>query len=298
MQCCLRPACAPAQASGRGPASRLATVLLLLILAPVGDAIGLEHEPSSTSAEARQEALRAIGESPIDPAYRQPVQQVLSDATLYRRLPTTVVDCHPELFSYMAQNPEVLVEIWRLLGVSQAQLTRTGDRTFAISDGGGTTGRMTVVELNCDDSAQNRMVMLVDGKYESAPFHRPITAQCVLLLRSGSMKEDDGRRYVAARLDSFVRFDRTSLELIAKAVHPLVGKTADRNFTDTLNFMSNFSYTAERRPDAVSRLVEQLDGVDAGKRRRLSELAYKCADESTAAPIRPVAAVEPHRMPR
>ena len=63
------------------------------------------------------------------------------------------------MFTFMAQNPEVLVEIWRLLGVSGARLTPIGDRTFALSDGGGTTGEMVVLEQNCDKSAQNRVVM-------------------------------------------------------------------------------------------------------------------------------------------
>ena len=114
----------------------------------------------------------------------------------------------------------------------------------------------------------------------------------MLLLRSGSIEETDGRPYVAARLDSFVRFDRASLELIAKAVHPFVGKTADRNFTDTLAFVSNFSHTAERRPDAVSRLVDELRSVPASKRQQLSELAYKCADSVSVNPIQPVTAIE------
>lgn len=220
----------------------------------------------------------------IDPAFRQPVSDVLEDTSLYRRLPTTVVDCRPEMFSFLTQNPEVLVEIWRVLGLSQAELTRTGDTMFRFSDGGGTTGHMHIVEQKCDEAAQNRIVMYAEGNYEGKPFHRPLTAQCVLLMRSGSVVESNGRPYVAARLDCFVRFDRTSLELVAKAVQPWVGKTADRNFTDTLMFVSNFSYTAERRPETIDRLAGALRRVDVRRRTALSSLAVKCASHATAEP--------------
>jgi hypothetical protein len=186
------------------------------------------------------------------------------------------------MFTFLAQNPEVLVEIWRHLGVSQVELVRTGENTYRMSDGAGTTGNLVVVEQNCDAAAQNRIVMYAEGSYEGKPFNQPLSAQCVVLLRSGSMKETNGRTYVAARLDSFIKLDRMSLELVAKAVHPFVGQTADRNFTDTLSFVSNLSYTAERRPEAIERMAGQLGGVDQPRRQRLAELAFRAADAGDA----------------
>ncbi|MEM9657453.1 MAG: hypothetical protein AAF961_03745 [Planctomycetota bacterium] len=250
-----------------------------------------EQQPATTSDAARQDALRSISLRRIDPAYREAIKQVLADTTLYRRLPTTVVDCRPAMFTFLTQNPEVLVEVWRVLGLSNAELVRTEQRKFRFSDGGGTTGDLVIVEEKCDAAAQNRIVMYARGQYEGKPFSRPLSAECVLLLRSGSMKERSGRPFVAARLDSFVRFDRRSLELIAKAVHPWVGRTADRNFTDTLTFVSNFSFTAERRPEAIDRLAGELRRVDAQRRSGLSTVALECSQlmDSTAIDGIPVA---------
>jgi hypothetical protein len=237
-----------------------------------------EPHEASTSHAARQEATRAIPLKQIDPAFRRQVSEVLAEPSLFRRLPTNVVDCQPELFTYLAKNPEVLVAIWRQLGVSGVELMRTGENSFDLSDHAGTTGKLHVVEQTCDAAAQNRIVMYAEGSYDGKPFQRAVGAQCVLLLRSGSVRETNGRQYVAARLDSFVKLDRASIELLAQAVHPFVGKTADRNFADTLSFVSNLSYTAEKRPLAVVRLAGELTKVDAGRRERLATLARQCGE--------------------
>ena len=235
------------------------------------------HE-ASTSDKARREAAAAIPLAKIDAAHRQAVREVVQAPSVFRRLPTNVIDCRPELFTYFAQNPDVLVSIWRTMGLSRVELTRTGERTFDLSDGAGTKVKLTIVEQSCDGSAQNRIVMYAQGGYEGKPFPRPITAQCVLLLRSGSVVETNGRQYVAARLDSFVKLDRPTTEIMAKAASPFVGKTSDRNFADTLAFIANFSYTAENRPEAIAKLSDRLQQVDAPRRAELTTIASRCAE--------------------
>ena len=246
-----------------------------------------ENMQATTSRAARLEATRAIPLKKIHPKYRPAIQQVLQDSSLYRRLPTQMVDCNPELFTYLAQNPETLVEIWRYLGITRVELQRTGSNTFRLSDNSGTTGKLTIVEQNCDTQAQNRIIMLAEGGYEGKPFSKPVRAQCVLLLRSGSFTETNDRDYVAARLDSFIRIDRTSIELFAKAVHPLVGRTADRNFGDTMQFISNFSSEAEIRPATIEKLVTQLPNVSHNRQQQLIDIAYRnSATDSRQASIK------------
>ncbi len=146
-----------------------------------------ETSSSTTSSQARDEAVRAIPFQRIAPDYRRRVKQVLNETSLYRRLPTMMVDCHPPLFTFLAENPDVLVQIWRQLGISNIDLVHVGNDTFRLSDSVGTVGHLVIVEQNCDDHAQNRLVMYAEGAYEGKPFIRPVRAQCVLLLRSGSV---------------------------------------------------------------------------------------------------------------
>ena len=259
--------------------------LLLALSVPSWATEGME---ASTSKAARQEAIKAIPLKKVNPRYRSAVQNVLRTNSLYRRLPTQMVDCNPELFTFLAQNPEMLVEVWRYLGITKVELQRTGANSFRLADNAGTTGKLTIVEQDCNEQAQNRIVMYAEGAYEGRPFKQPVRAQCVLLLRSGSLKETNDRDYVAARLDSFIHIDRTSIELFAKAVHPLVGRTADRNFGDTLTFVSNFSAEAETRPSTIEKLVSRLPHVSSDRKDRLIQIAYySSADDKSRTPSRP-----------
>lgn len=260
---------------------RFTTALFFLAVASLANAADGDNE-ASTSAAARQDATRAIPLAKVDAKYRRQVSDVLADPSVFRRMPTNVVDCRPELFTFLAQNPEVLTEIWRELGVSRVELIRTGENTFDLRDNAGTTGKVTIVEQTCDASAQNRIVMYAEGAYDGKPFTKPVGARCVFLLRSGSVRETNGREYVAARLDSFVKVDRQSVEIMAQIAQPFVGKTADRNFSDTLSFVSNLSYTAERRPDTIVELSTQLEHVDPPRRERLAALTRKCAEAGAA----------------
>ncbi|WP_428304605.1 hypothetical protein [Lacipirellula sp.] len=251
---------------------------MLALLATATASTAGEPTGASTSETTQAEAMRAIPIAKIDPQFRPAVQSVLADPTIFRRMPTSVVDCRPELFTFLAQNPEVMVEMWRHLGVSHVELKRIDERTCKISDGAGTTGTIIVVEQTCEEGAQNRIVMLCNGSYTGKPFQQPLSAQCVIVLTSGSKEETNGRRFVAARMDAFIKLDRMGLELVAKAVHPFVGQTADRNFTDTMSFVSNLSYTAEKRPEAIEQVAIDMQNLDQPRRQGLIKVAYQCAE--------------------
>ncbi len=247
---------------------------------------------ASTSQLAQREALRAIPLERMAPPHRRAVQRVLNDCSLYRRLPTGVVACQPDLFTWLMLHPETLVEIWRELGISNVDLERTGANSFRLSDNAGTTAQLSIVEQKCQPGAQNRIVMLADGAYDGKPFQRPIHAQCVLLLRSGSFQETNEKDYVAARLDTFVRVERTGVKLFAKALHPWVGKTADKNFLDTLQFVGNLSETACRHPERVRKLVVGLPGTPLPLRQELLRVA---GCDSATASVQQAQRIRPRR---
>lgn len=253
---------------------------------PWGAVRAVETAPASTSREARADAIRAIKLDRIAPEYRQQIRNVLGDTSIYRRLPTITFDCHPPLFTFLAQNPEVLVQIWRQLGISNVDLVRIDENSFRLTDNVGTVGRLTIVDQQCDADAQNLLVLVAEGSYDGKPFQSPVHANCVFVLRSGSTRETNGRHYVAARLDTFVQIDRTSLEIFAKAVHPFVGKMADRNFADTLHFVSNMSQASAVRPQTIERLANSLEQVTPDRKQRLVQITYECGQPAAAGAAR------------
>jgi hypothetical protein len=231
-------------------------------------------EPTS-SRTARDEAVRAIPWRALAQNDRRTAQIIVKNASFYRRLPTRVIDCDPEMFNFLLQHPEVVIDVWRVMGISQVKLEKLSDGTYRGTDGAGTTGMVRFLSSNWGQSAQNVAVVYADGKYEGKPFIVPLKAQSILLLRTGAVQETNGRHYVTVRIDSFVRIEQLGVELIAKTVQPWISKTADHNLIETLSFLSNFSRTAERNPQGMQRLAARLASVDEPTRNELVTLCFR-----------------------
>ncbi|MEX0612436.1 MAG: hypothetical protein WD229_09970, partial [Pirellulales bacterium] len=146
------------------------------------------------------------------------------------------------------------------------------------TDGAGTTGTVRFLYTDWGQNAQNLAVVFAEGGYEGKPFVTPLKAQSIILLRSGAVRETNGRHYVTVRIDSFLRIEQLGLELIAKTVQPWINKTADQNFIETLTFVSNFSRTAEQNPHGIERLATRLPTIDEPTRHELVALSFRTAE--------------------
>ena len=221
---------------------------------------------------ARLECVQGIPWQSFDRETREEVQQLTKAGAIFRRLPAQVIPCDPRLFSFMLENPELLVNIWDVMGISKVTMTRTGPNEFTASDGAGTSCNLRVIHR-----AQDMQVVLADGVYEGPAFPKAIRGRCLLVLRSASLQETDGREYITARLDAFIDFDQVGLDLIAKTLQPWIGRIADYNFSETVGFVGSLSRTAEVNPLGVQRLSTRLNRVDPAVSARFGELSLDIA---------------------
>lgn len=294
---------APARPEPAWRAVLLASLLgsiAAVVLAPQGVVAAEPSEVEATSSpEARQEARQAIPWQKLSPQERRGVEQIVDNASIYRRMPTRVIDCDPEVFNFLGQNPEVVTEIWRMMGVCQLKLERNGPDRFSATDASGTVGGVRILHGDWNAGAQNKVLVYSEGTYCGKPFPRPVKARSISLLRSGSVIETNGRPYVTARLDTFVVIDRWGVELVAKTVQPLLASTADHNFDETMKFVSTFSKTSENNPAGMQRLADKLELVSLDRRQRMAELCeataarYRGLSKTEGTPIQLVRRVEP-----
>ena len=233
---------------------------------------------ATSSRTARDEAIRAIPWRAMSPEQRRSAQSVIENASIYRRLPTRIIDCDPDMFTFLVQHPEVIVDVWRIMGISRVTLDKLPDGAFRGTDGAGTTGAVRYLHASFGPGAQVLAVVYADGAYDGKPFVRPIKAQSVMVLRSSAIRETNGRHYVTVQVDSFVHVQQMGIELVAKSVQPWINKTADQNFIETLTFISNFSRTAEKNPQGMQRLSARLATVDEPTRNQLVELCFRAAE--------------------
>jgi hypothetical protein len=232
---------------------------------------------ATSDRSAKAEAMRAIPWNQLSPQARNTVGFVTKNASIYRRLPTRVIDCDPELFTFLVQHPEVVVDVWRVMGISRVALERGPGGVYRGTDGAGTTGSVRFLFADWRPGAQNTALVYANGAYEGQPFMSTVRAQSVMLLRSGAIQESNGRHYVTVQVDTFVQVEQVGLDLLAKTVQPWITKMADQNFVDTLGFVSTFSQTAEQNPQGVQRLATRLTSVDGPTRNELVHLCYQSA---------------------
>ena len=237
---------------------------------------------ATNSRAARRDAIQSMPLEKLDPKLREKVTSVTSRPSIYRRLPIQVIDCDPSLYLFLIRNPEVVVNIWEVMGISKVELTRTGPDTFRATDGAGTTG---VVKYCYSD--HDTHLVYAEGSYEGPMFSKPLRARCVLLLKSGYMQETNDRHYVTSRLDAFIHIEHVGVDLLAKTLHPLVTKSADYNFTETTAFLSSVSRTAELNSRGMLRLAGKLTRLEPDVRKQFGELttevAKKAADRNATA---------------
>ncbi len=262
----------------RASSSLLATVWCCALLAISLTAVAPAEakEPSgldATSSKVAQEAARqSIPWNKLSAQDRRIAHYVVRDHSVFRRMPTRVIRCEPEVFTFLAQRPEVVAGVWNVMGVSGLEVTRTGKDRFQATDNAGTKGALRVLHAEWGPDARHRVVLFAEGVYEAKPLPRPIKARSLLVLQSASLEETDGKTYVTARLDSFIRFEQASAEFIARTLQPLINRTADHNFSETMKFVSTFSQTRDRNPQGMARLAGRLENVGEDVRHEMVAL--------------------------
>lgn len=233
---------------------------------------------ATSSRSARQEAEKAMPWKRIDGQSSARVQTVLDDVTIYRRLAPQTIECDPDLYLHLVENPDLVVRMWEALGISAVSLERDSNGTFLASDGEGTKGRVELLY-----ASPGLHVVYATGRYEGPLFHRPVRGQSVMMLRSEYLDDDSPTQRIRCTLDVFVRLEHAGVEMLAKTFQPLVGKVADHNFKETTAFMGSLSYTAAVNPAKVDRITGRLERVPPLAKAHLDELCDRIAVEASLA---------------
>jgi hypothetical protein len=232
---------------------------------------------ATTSKEAQQSAIRSIPLEQLDPAARAKVESVLSNVTIFRRMPVRVIDCDPNLYLFLAHHPDVMVNIWEVLKLSRLQATELDANTYQISEPSGTVGTIQYLHRSFDTQ-----VVYCTGTYRGPLFGQPVKGRALLLLKTGYVRETDGRYYITNRLDSFLSVDDAGMDLLARTLQPVLGKTADNNFIESVAFVGSLSRTAEVNSRGVQRLSTRLARVQPQNREKLAALAAQIAADAQA----------------
>ncbi len=230
------------------------------------------HTEGSSSRDSRELARRGIPLTSLTPQAVAKLRPVLEDPTIFRRMPTQSIVCDPEMFNFIIRYPEVLVEIWQLMGMTHVTVERKAAFSFDGQDGAGTTCRCELI-LGSD----KLHIYYAEGDYEGGLISRKLNGRCVCVLQSQPAIGEAGQSVVTASMDVFLKLDNVGADLIGKTISPLVVKTADYNYIESLRFISQLSTAAQRNPQAVEQLAARLEGLQPDVRNRFVQLVHQSA---------------------
>ena len=231
----------------------------------------------TADASARGEALRAIPFRRLTPEAAAKIRSVVAQPTVFRRLPVATIDCDPNLLVFLLRNPEVVINIWELMGVTQIDLQRRGPFHYTAHDGMGTVSQIELIY-----GTGNQHLYFGRGVYEGSLIKNKVYGECVMLLRSSSFSGVDGRTKIRNVLDVFLKLDSPTLDLVARTCQPLFVKAADNNFVETANFLRKLSRSAEVNPIGVSELAGRLTRVQPQVRTEFAGIANQVASTARA----------------
>jgi hypothetical protein len=247
---------------------------------PPALSVSARHNASEANASdaARRDAMRSIPLEKLSRADRAKVGAVLSNVSVFRRMPIKVVDCDPNVYLFLVRHPDVVVNIWEVFNISRLRLQQTAENQFQLAEPAGAAAKLQFVYRSHDTH-----VVYCEGTYEGPLLARPVKGHGVLVLRSGYVRETNDRYYIASRLDCFLSVEPLGAELFTKAISPLAGKTVDNNFVQTLDFVASLSRTAEVNGRGVRRLASQLSRVEPEVRAKFAELAAPMCEKPSLA---------------
>lgn len=231
----------------------------------------------STSRASREDALATIPRNRLNAEQLQMVDNLVAKTSIFRRLPTQVIECDPQIYQYVMEHPEIVANIWQLLGIEKVVLRPIAPDVYEAEDGAGTKGMLHFLfrspELH---------VIYAEGSYNGPMFTQNVTGGCLLILKTGYQREVDGKYYITSRVDTFIRLDNVGLEFLAKTFQPLVGRVVDYNFIATGSFVESLSHTAERNPAGMQRLAAKLEHVEPQVRDEFVAVTREVAARAVA----------------
>lgn len=229
-------------------------------------------EDGSSSTELRDAAVRRLPMQRLTQSAQAKILNIVQSPTIYRRLPTQVIDCEQDMFLFLTRKPEVLVGIWDLMGITNVQTKRTGPYQLEANDGSGTTCK---IDLVYGDPITH--IYVAGGSYDGKMVARAIHGSGVFIVSSRSVQTPDGRTIVTGTIDCFLQLDSLGADLIARTLSGLIGRSADKNFVETARFMTQVSQASERNPAAMLDVADRMPQVDPATRKQFAGVIEQVA---------------------
>lgn len=260
---------------------RIACLLLALTSALssnplVGGCQAGEPVEGVSTREARLLAARGVPLQRLNPNVSNEVREVLEHPSYFRRMPSQQIACDPQMFTFLVRRPEVMVNIWEVMGITKVKAQRTSPLSFMADDGVGTACKCDLIYSEGD-----LHIYFGNGTYDGSMSPRKVTGRCVCVLRTVDQSQVGRSQNIEGTMDVFLKVDNFGADLLTRTIGPFVGKTADYNFVETAKFISQISQVCQNNPTAAQALVSRLNRIDGNTRREFGEIVDRIGSSNS-----------------
>lgn len=215
---------------------------------------------------AREQSEALIPWEKLTDQAQEKLQGVLSNSSVFHRSPVEQLQCDQEVYLHLIRYPELVVNMWELMGVSKLRMAREQDFVLIIDDGYGTNSQMELVYGN-----SNLHIFYAEGSYKGSVITTESKGRVVLILESEKTVKD-GKPVISHRLDMFIQFDNSTNRLLVKTLQGLFLKMVDINFAETSKFIGQIDEIIRENPDGMKRLTDRLTRVQTPIRKKFTTL--------------------------
>lgn len=244
----------------------LASIVALMVLTQCTSAEELTS--GTNSRRAKEQAIKSIPMNQLTVETQQKLRPIVQRPSIYRRLPVTSIQIDPDYYLHLVRHPEVIINIWKLMGVTQMKADRVAPFTLKTDDGVGTLGNVELVY-----GTNNLHIFYCEGDYNGSILTKNLRGKCVMVLRTEYKRNDDGETTAVSQLDIFLKIENATLGLIAKTLHPIIGSTADHNFVESINFLERLNETTVKNGPGVQGMAHRLDTLTQKVRQEFVQVA-------------------------
>jgi hypothetical protein len=238
----------------------------------------------NSTREARDQAIRSIPYPQLTQSASSKIHEVVDHASYFRRLPTQSVESDPEMFTFLVRNPEVIVNIWDVMGITRVSLQRLSQYQMAGDDGSGTTCKMDLIFGN-----DTTHIYHVTGAYKGSMWPKELHGQSVVILHHKPLPASNGIPQMSVTMDVFLKLENLGADLVVRTLGPLVNKSADYNFVECVAFVGQVSSVAVNNPIGLQNLASRLENIDPRVRDQFVSTAKTMANRYPIRGQRPVA---------
>ena len=189
----------------------------------------------------------------LHPALRERVRIVLEHPTLTSRGPLEAFRCHPNLYYWLLDHPDLAVHLWRGLGAKCTEIHRRGDGSFSWKDAqNGEVHWQTIVR------SSKQRVWYAEGRVKAGPMLPAVAIRAVVVLNHQEGSDSKGKPAVRHQMDLILHTDNRAVNLAARLFGASAPRLAEEYVSQLQMFFGALAWYLSEHPDKAAALFQEL----------------------------------------